>query len=33
VNQLAFLLKFRVARGAEDERGRDGVWKNFMATE
>ena len=33
VNRLVFVLILRGVRGAKDERGRDDVWKNFMATE
>ena len=33
VNRLVFVLISKAARGAEDKRGRDDVWKNFMATE
>lgn len=31
--RLVFLLKFCVARGAKDDRGRDDVCENFMAVE
>ena len=33
VNRLVFVLILSAARGAKDERGRNDVWKNFMATE